>query len=180
MPKISFVLSLLGAKGIFLLVCFGASAVGVKATSSDAFCFLCHILWYIISKCGDFLQNKKFSHFFAFSSLFLIHVCIGILGSSGFAYLAKSVRDINSLLFIVKYFVFSDKYFNNNGDLCDVLTYLEKFEKDLYMAPVYDLYVAANRDWNELVSQKATDASINTIINFLNLSYLSCEIKPIL
>ncbi len=33
------------------------------------------------------------------------------------------------------------------------------------MAPVYDLYVAANRDWNELVSQKATDASINTIIN---------------
>ena len=42
MPKISFVLSLLGAKGIFLLVCFGASAVGVKATSSDAFCFLCH------------------------------------------------------------------------------------------------------------------------------------------
>lgn len=77
----------------------------------------------------------------------------------------KEEQPVYSLLFIVKYFVFSDKYFNNNGDLCDVLTYLEKFEKDLYMAPVYDLYVAANRDWNELVSQKATDASINTIIN---------------
>ena len=70
----------------------------------------------------------------------------------------KEEQPVYSLLFIVK-------YFNNNGDLCDVLTYLEKFEKDLYMAPVYDLYVAANRDWNELVSQKATDASINTIIN---------------
>lgn len=67
----------------------------------------------------------------------------------------KEEQPVYSLLFIVKYFVFSDKYFNNNGDLCDVLTYLEKFEKDLYMAPVYDLYVAANRDWNELVSQKA-------------------------
>lgn len=41
----------------------------------------------------------------------------------------KEEQPVYSLLFIVKYFVFSDKYFNNNGDLCDVLTYLEKFEK---------------------------------------------------
>ena len=66
----------------------------------------------------------------------------------------KNMNPVYALLFAVKHCIYSDKYIDDNGKLCDMTPYIGELGNDMYVQPVYNGFVMYNDKWKELLSGK--------------------------
>ena len=87
----------------------------------------------------------------------MINVVLKEKDASSYITVSKRLKNTNpvyALLFAVKHCIYSDKYIDDNGKLCDMTPYIGELGNDMYVQPVYYGFVMYNDKWKELLSGK--------------------------